>query len=191
MRIRGEYGMEKNRIRDPVWKKLESGINIPDPQHWLNCWQSVPFLRPTPGSGDWYCPKCNNMNYARRTQCNRQGCDFEKKDLDDYGSRLDSTYKFISLWRRALSQSLLHAPRGHDGVLHRLDQTRFKWHIPITISSLGWEWAAGWAWWEWEAVWWEWAAAAVPEWAAVSGRRRVPGTGTAPGATTSTSPQGQ
>lgn len=43
-----------------------------------------------PGStgGDWYCPKCNNMNYARRTQCNRQGCDFEKKDLDDYGSRM-------------------------------------------------------------------------------------------------------
>ena len=40
-----------------------------------------------PASGDWYCPKCNNMNYARRTQCNREGCDFEKKDLDDYGSR--------------------------------------------------------------------------------------------------------
>jgi len=25
---------------------------------------------------------------------------------------------------RALPQSLLHAPRGHDGVLHRPDQTR-------------------------------------------------------------------
>ena len=46
-----------------------------------------PLLRMSSASGDWYCPKCNNMNYARRTQCNRQGCDFEKKDLDDYGSR--------------------------------------------------------------------------------------------------------
>jgi hypothetical protein len=34
-------GMEKNRIRDPEWKKcgsgiekFRSGINIPDPQHW-------------------------------------------------------------------------------------------------------------------------------------------------------------
>jgi hypothetical protein len=39
--------MEKNRIRDPGWKKFVSGIldpgwkkfgsgiNIPDPQHWL------------------------------------------------------------------------------------------------------------------------------------------------------------
>jgi hypothetical protein len=29
-------GMEKTRIRDPGWKKLRSGINIPDPQHWQN-----------------------------------------------------------------------------------------------------------------------------------------------------------
>jgi hypothetical protein len=28
-------GMEKNRTRDPGWKKFRSGINIPDPQHWL------------------------------------------------------------------------------------------------------------------------------------------------------------
>ncbi len=30
-------GMEKIRIRDPGWKKLDpgSGINIPDPQHWV------------------------------------------------------------------------------------------------------------------------------------------------------------
>jgi hypothetical protein len=26
-------GMETVRIRDPGWKKVESGINIPDPQH--------------------------------------------------------------------------------------------------------------------------------------------------------------
>jgi hypothetical protein len=28
------------RIRDPGWKKSDpgSGINIPDPQHWLNCY---------------------------------------------------------------------------------------------------------------------------------------------------------
>jgi hypothetical protein len=26
--------MEKVQIRDPAWKKFESGINIPDPQHW-------------------------------------------------------------------------------------------------------------------------------------------------------------
>jgi hypothetical protein len=29
-------GMETVRIRDPGWKKVGSGINIPDPQHWLN-----------------------------------------------------------------------------------------------------------------------------------------------------------
>lgn len=42
------------------------------------------------GSGDWSCPKCNNLNYARREKCNRKECDFEKKDLDDYshGSRM-------------------------------------------------------------------------------------------------------
>jgi hypothetical protein len=28
-------GMETVRIRDPEWKKVGSGINIPDPQHWL------------------------------------------------------------------------------------------------------------------------------------------------------------
>jgi hypothetical protein len=28
-------GMETVRIRDPGWKKVGSGINIPDPQHWL------------------------------------------------------------------------------------------------------------------------------------------------------------
>jgi hypothetical protein len=26
--------METVRIRDPGWKKVGSGINIPDPQHW-------------------------------------------------------------------------------------------------------------------------------------------------------------
>jgi len=29
-------GMETVRIRDPGWKKVGSGINIPDPQHWKN-----------------------------------------------------------------------------------------------------------------------------------------------------------
>ncbi len=28
-------GIEKIRIRDPGWKKVGSGINIPDPQHWF------------------------------------------------------------------------------------------------------------------------------------------------------------
>jgi hypothetical protein len=28
-------GMETVRIRDPGWKKVGSGVNIPDPQHWL------------------------------------------------------------------------------------------------------------------------------------------------------------
>jgi len=28
-------GMETVRIRDPGWKKVRSGKNIPDPQHWL------------------------------------------------------------------------------------------------------------------------------------------------------------
>jgi hypothetical protein len=28
-------GMETIRIRDPGWKKVGSGINIPDPQHWM------------------------------------------------------------------------------------------------------------------------------------------------------------
>jgi len=36
--------------------------------------------------GDWYCPKCGNLNYDRREQCNMRDCDFEKKDLDDYSS---------------------------------------------------------------------------------------------------------
>jgi hypothetical protein len=25
------------RIQDPGWKKFESGINIPNPQHWVPC----------------------------------------------------------------------------------------------------------------------------------------------------------
>jgi hypothetical protein len=28
-------GMEKIMTRDPGWKKFGSGINIPDPQHWV------------------------------------------------------------------------------------------------------------------------------------------------------------
>jgi hypothetical protein len=28
-------GMETVWIRDPGWKKVGSGINIPDPQHWI------------------------------------------------------------------------------------------------------------------------------------------------------------
>ena len=44
-------------------------------------------LRP-PVMGDWECPKCNNLNFARRDRCNRKDCDFEKKDLDDYGTRM-------------------------------------------------------------------------------------------------------
>jgi hypothetical protein len=34
MRFRDQgSGMETVRIRDPGWKKVGSGINIPDPQH--------------------------------------------------------------------------------------------------------------------------------------------------------------
>jgi hypothetical protein len=29
-------GMGTVRIRDPGWKKVGSGINIPDPQHWIS-----------------------------------------------------------------------------------------------------------------------------------------------------------
>ena len=52
-------GMETVRIRDPGWKKSdpESGINIPDPQHWLcssQCCGSGSGIRnrffPDPGS---------------------------------------------------------------------------------------------------------------------------------------------
>ena len=32
-------------------------------------------------SGDWQCPQCNNLNYARRERCNRSGCNFEKAEL--------------------------------------------------------------------------------------------------------------
>jgi len=38
--------------------------------------------------GDWYCPKCGNLNYERREQCNMRDCDFEKKDLEEYGPGL-------------------------------------------------------------------------------------------------------
>jgi hypothetical protein len=34
--LRYGSGMEKIRTRDPGWKKIGSGINIPDPQHWLH-----------------------------------------------------------------------------------------------------------------------------------------------------------
>ena len=37
-------------------------------------------------AGDWECPKCNNLNFARRDRCNRSGCDFERKDLGGFGS---------------------------------------------------------------------------------------------------------
>jgi len=32
-------------------------------------------------NGDWQCPKCNNLNYARRERCNRKPCEFKKEDL--------------------------------------------------------------------------------------------------------------
>jgi hypothetical protein len=38
-------GMETVRIRDPGWKKVGSGINIPDPQH---CGKLSEFLDPRP-----------------------------------------------------------------------------------------------------------------------------------------------
>ena len=40
---------------------------------------------------DWECPKCNNLNYARRDRCNRNDCDFEKKDLKGYGSGMGTS----------------------------------------------------------------------------------------------------
>ena len=36
---------------------------------------------------DWECPKCSNLNYARRDRCNRNDCDFEKKDLEGEAGR--------------------------------------------------------------------------------------------------------
>lgn len=40
--------------------------------------------------GDWDCPKCHNVNFARRLTCNGRDCDFEKKDLDDMANRFMS-----------------------------------------------------------------------------------------------------
>jgi hypothetical protein len=37
-------GMETVRIRDPGWKKVGSGINIPDPQHWIRNTCSYLFI---------------------------------------------------------------------------------------------------------------------------------------------------
>jgi len=37
-------GMETVRIRDPRWKKVGSGINIPDPQHWSEVWIRIWIL---------------------------------------------------------------------------------------------------------------------------------------------------
>ncbi len=34
-------GMETVRIRYPGWKKVWSGINIPDPQHWYKCYREM------------------------------------------------------------------------------------------------------------------------------------------------------
>jgi hypothetical protein len=36
--------METVRIRDPRWKKVGSGINIPDPQHWSEVWIRIWIL---------------------------------------------------------------------------------------------------------------------------------------------------
>jgi len=47
-----------------------------------------PMGGPPARTGDWSCPKCGNLNYDRREQCNMRDCDFEKKDLDDYSSRM-------------------------------------------------------------------------------------------------------
>jgi len=33
-------------------------------------------------NGEWYCPKCGNLNYEKREKCNMRTCDFEKKDLN-------------------------------------------------------------------------------------------------------------
>ena len=32
--------------------------------------------------GDWNCPKCNNMNFAWRSQCNSHGCDQKREDVE-------------------------------------------------------------------------------------------------------------
>ncbi len=39
------------RLRNPVWKKLGSGINIPDPQHCTGCGAGGAVIKLPPGPG--------------------------------------------------------------------------------------------------------------------------------------------
>jgi hypothetical protein len=39
-------GIRDGKNSDPGWKKVGSGINIPDPQHWYFCYFRLPLLQP-------------------------------------------------------------------------------------------------------------------------------------------------
>ncbi len=45
--------METVQIRDPGWKKVGSGINIPDPQHWNDEGREMENIGRDPTFGDF------------------------------------------------------------------------------------------------------------------------------------------
>jgi len=52
----------------------------------------APYNRNTPSAngGDWTCPKCGNLNFERREQCNMRNCNFQRRDLEGFSSWMGS-----------------------------------------------------------------------------------------------------
>ncbi len=70
------------RIRDPGWKKVGSGINIPDPQHWIKNYRILPFLKINTTNFfrqvDRICSVCKHTRYINLTLPLRLICHYLK-----------------------------------------------------------------------------------------------------------------